>query len=88
MTITLELPQELEDEFAAEAERLHLSLAEYVLRVLVAGRVVASTPRTGADILASWQREGLIGTRSDVAVADIPQYARELRQRAERRDHT
>jgi hypothetical protein len=118
MTITLNLPQELEDELAAEAKRLHLPLQEYVLRVLAFGRLpvamaradidgtgrapsdtgVASpsvleairaemgdnVPRTGAEIVAYWEREGLIGTRTDIT--DSVEHARQLRRRAERRE--
>ena len=38
MTVTLDLPEELERELAAEAHGLGLSLAEYVMRVLASGR--------------------------------------------------
>jgi len=41
-------------------------------------------PRTGAEIVAYWQREGLLGTRPDIT--DSLEYARALRRRAERRD--
>jgi hypothetical protein len=34
MSITLDLPQELESELATEATQMGLSLAEYVLRLL------------------------------------------------------
>ena len=38
MTLTLELPPELESELAAEAARLRLPFEEYVLRILAVGR--------------------------------------------------
>ena len=50
MTITLELPQELEAKLAAEAEELQLSLPEYILQLLWAHvRRLKSTPAT--DVL-------------------------------------
>jgi hypothetical protein len=83
MTITLELPPELECELAADAARLRLPLAEYALRVLAMGRTSSTAPRTGAELLAYWQKEGLVGTRTDIA--NVPEHARGLRQRAESR---
>lgn len=109
MTITLELPPKLESELAAEAARLHLSLAEYVLQVLEEARLAAAQEadgadaddlfavltearaklaahplHTGAEILAYWRREGLLGTRPDIT--DPLEHAQALRQRAERRE--
>jgi hypothetical protein len=116
MTITLELPPELEQELAAEAEGLELPLAEYLLRVLEDGRVPApetypvgqlivneprempdlwaeararlgsNPPQTGAELVAYWEREGVISSRPDIA--DSQEYARMLRDRAQRRTHT
>jgi hypothetical protein len=109
VTLELELPPDLESELAAEAARLHMSLAEYVLRVLEDARLAAAQDatvdsdddlfavltearakladhplRTGAEILAYWRREGLLGTRPDIT--DPLEYARALRRRAERRE--
>jgi hypothetical protein len=82
MTLTLELPGELEADLSAEAARLGLSLPEYVLRFLSAGRLVTPAPRNGAELVAYWEREGLLGTRPEIA--DSAQHARDLRARAER----
>jgi hypothetical protein len=84
MTITLELPQELESELAAEAAQLGLSLAEYALRILATGRAPRNPPKTGSELVAYWQSEGLIGTRPDIT--DSQQHAREVRQQAEKRE--
>jgi hypothetical protein len=84
LTLTLELPAELETELAAEAERLRLPLAEYVLRVLAIGRLPNPMPRTGAEVVAYWEREGLLGTRSDIT--DPSGHARALRAKAEKRE--
>jgi hypothetical protein len=83
MTITLELPDELEQELASEAARHGLPLAEYALRILATGRPPQQMPATGAELIDYWQREGLIGPRSDIA--DSQAHARHLRQQAERR---
>ena len=38
--------------------------------------------RTGAELVAYWQGEGLVGTRPNIA--DAPAHARTLRERAQR----
>lgn len=83
MTITLELPDELEQELASEAARHGLPLAEYALLVLATGRPARQMPVTGAELIDYWQREGLIGSRSDIT--DSQDHARHLREHAERR---
>ena len=83
MTITLDLPGELENELMAEAGRLGLSLPQYVVRALSFGRVMEEMPKTGEELVAYWKRENLIGTRSDIT--DSQAYAREIREEAERR---
>ena len=84
MSIVLDLPQELESELATEATHLGLSLTEYVLRLLSTRSLVGQLPTTGAELVAYWQREGVIGTRPDIV--DSPAYARQLRHQAERRE--
>ena len=83
MRIMLDLPQELERELSLEAAQLGLPLAEYALRILTTGRIVGNVPKTGMDLMAYWQNEGLIGTRPDIA--DSQKHAREIRAAAERR---
>ena len=83
MSLVLDLPAELETDLATEAARLGLSLPEYVLRLLAAGRTLSPAPRTGAELLAYWQGQGLVGTRTDIA--DSPAHARALREQAQRR---
>lgn len=85
MTITLNLPPNLADELTTEAARLGLSLSEYALRLLT-GSQQRSMPRAGAELVAYWQAEGLIGTRPDIA--DSQAYAREIRRQAEKRDQS
>ena len=83
MTLTLHLPPELETELAAEAARLNLPLPEYVLRCLMGVRTPSPAPQTGAELVAYWQAEGVVGTRPDIA--DSSAHARAIREQAERR---
>ncbi len=83
MSITLDLPEELVREISAEAAQLGLPLEEYIRRALSVGRTLERMPKTGADLVAYWEREGLIGSRPDIA--DSQEHARRLRARAEQR---
>jgi hypothetical protein len=83
MGLTLDLPAALAEELTAEATGQGLTLPEYAIRVLAAGRRSAEV-RTGADLVKYWEAAGVIGTRPDIA--DPAAHARMLRDRAERRD--
>ena len=82
MPHTLELPDDLATALTAEATRLGLSLPEYAARVLAA-RPLAPAIRTGADLVAYWQAEDVIGSRPDIT--DSQAHARTLREQAQRR---
>ncbi len=84
MTLILDLPRELEVELVSEAKTQGLSPTEYVL-FLLDQRVQRKQlmPANGAELVAYWEREGVIGMRSDIA--DSQAYARELRTNAEHR---
>ena len=83
MSLMLELPPELEAQLAAEAARFGLSLPEYALRLLAAGGGLRPAPRTGAELLAYWESEDLVGTRPEIS--DSQAHARTLRERGEER---
>jgi hypothetical protein len=83
MNLVLDLPPELESELIAEASRNGLPLPEYVVRVLAFGRVPRPLPRSGSELVAYWQGEGVVGTRPDIR--DSQEHARALRQQAEQR---
>ena len=83
MRITIELPPDVQAALPADAERLHLPLAEYALRVLSIQRPVTSVPRNGAELVDYWKTGGLVGTRLDVA--DTQLHARQIRSEATRR---
>lgn len=77
MTITLELPQELEQELSLEAEKINLSLSEYILHLLSARQVLNNPLKTGAELVNYWQNEGLIS--SLLEIKDSQEYARKIR---------
>jgi Protein of unknown function (DUF3987) len=83
MTITLDLPHDLEERLASEAAQEGLPLEQYALRLLGQGSSAEGRPRNGAELVAYWRREGVIGSRPDIE--DSQTYARALRERAERR---
>ena len=81
MTITLNLPRELEEEMSQEAARLGLPLAEYALRLLSSSRsphTPGDAPLSGAELVEYWNREGIIGSRRDIE--DPVAFARGLRE--------
>ena len=85
MTITLELPQELEQALSVEAEKINLSLSEYILSLLSMRKVLNNPPKTGAELVNYWQEEGLINSRPDIK--DSQEYAIYIRHEAEHRQH-
>jgi hypothetical protein len=86
VTFILELPNDLERDLEKAAARAGLPLAEYALQILAANRVPApeaNPPRTGAELVEFWKREGIVGSRPDIE--DPVKHARDLRTRAESR---
>ncbi|MEH1967958.1 hypothetical protein [Nostoc sp.] len=81
MSINLDLPPELENQLFTEASRLNLPLSEYILRILSVRQVLANPPKTGAELVAYWQSEGVINSRPDIT--DSQAYARKLRHEAQ-----
>jgi len=83
MSLVLDLPADLETTLAAEAAQLGLPLPEYAVRLLAARNGLRPAARTGAELIAYWQSEGLIGTRPEIT--DSSSHARALRDQAQRR---
>jgi len=83
MPQTVELPDDLADALTDEASRLGLSLPEYAVRLLTTARLSGASVRSGADLVAFWRAEGLVGSRPDIA--DSQSEARRLRDQAQRR---
>ena len=77
MSIQLELPPELESQLSTEALQLNLPLSEYILRVLSIGTFPINPSKTGAELVAYWQSEGIINSRPDITDSQV--YARNLR---------
>jgi hypothetical protein len=86
MTLTLELPPELESQLTSEASQIGLPLPEYILGILTSARRNGPALSTGSELVDYWRREGVIGDRPDIP--DSQQRARTLRQQAERRERT
>ncbi|GET44381.1 hypothetical protein [Microseira wollei] len=84
MTISLDLPPDLENALSTEADRLNLPLSEYIVHILSVRQVLNNPPKTGAELVAYWQNAGVINSRSDIT--DSQAYARNLRQEAETRE--
>lgn len=84
MTISLDLPVELENELSAEASQLKLPLSEYILRVLTFRPFLQNPPKTGVELVAYWESVGVINSRPDIT--DSQEYARWLRDQAEHRE--
>jgi hypothetical protein len=83
MSITLTLPPELENQLMTEATQVGLSLAQYIQQRLSIRKSAASQPRTGLELVAYWQTEGLFGYRPEIA--DSQCQARTLRAQVENR---
>ena len=86
MSLVIELPASLEAELTAESERLGVSISEVVVKRINGKpfeRLLESKPRTGAECMAIWDREGVMGIRKDIV--DPPSYVREMRDRIGRR---
>ena len=69
MTLTLELPSDLEEALADRAANLGLSVPDYELNLLIAGSQplpAEKPPRTGAELVEYWMREGVVGSRPDI----------------------
>ncbi len=66
LTITLDLPQELEQELSVEAGKISLSLPEYILQLLAVRKSFENLPRSGAELVSYWQSEGLINSHPDI----------------------
>ncbi len=83
MTLTLKLTKELEQRLAIEAASLGLPIERYALQLLGAPAPVQHPPTTGAEVVAFWRHESVIGSRPDIL--DSQPHARALRSHAERR---
>lgn len=83
MPQTVELPDDLAEALSHEASRLGMSMPDYAVRLLTLARPTAASIHTGANLVAFWQAEGLVGSRPDLTESQTE--ARRLREQAQRR---
>ena len=83
MSITLDIPEGLANDLATEAQRFGLPLSDYVVTLLATGRTAGDLPKTGAELVAFWQEQGVVGSRPEIS--DSQAHAREVRRQAEKR---
>jgi len=79
----VELPDDLAESLSNEALRQGLSLPDYAVCLLRSAHPSAASVRSGADLVAFWRSEGLIGSRPEIA--DSQAQARDLRDQAQLR---
>jgi hypothetical protein len=84
MTISLDLPPDLENALSTEANQLNLPLSEYIVHILSVRQVLNNPPKTGAELVTYWQNVGVINSRPEIT--DSQEYARKLREEAQTRD--
>lgn len=89
MTITLELPPDLEAKLTAEAVQSATPVDIYALNLIEEGLMAdPSDFKTGAEVVAYWMKHGLIGIWADREdIGDSIEYARKLRHQSETRSH-
>jgi hypothetical protein len=86
MTLKLDLTPELETRLKTEAARAGLSPTDYALRVLDTAVPADPMPTNGAELVAYWEREGVLGSRPDIK--DSLKHARAIRRKAEQRERS
>ncbi len=80
MTLTVDLTPEQEARVQEEAKRCGLSVAEFVLR-----RLLGDGEPTGAELVKDLKASGVLGAFADRP--DSPEWARDLRERAQKSRH-
>jgi hypothetical protein len=92
MAVTIKLTPDAEAALRREAARRGMGAAEFA-RTLLEEQLereqrsaVPRAPATGADVVAYWRAEGVLGAWADrTDITDSVSYARALRRRAETR---
>jgi hypothetical protein len=91
MTIMLNVPMELETRLEEEAARREQPVEDYALSLIERNLPPPDQMpelKTGADVVAYWKANGLIGDWADREdIGDSVESARELRRQAETRSH-
>ena len=91
MTITLNVPIDMEMRLEEEAAKCEQPVEDYALSLIERNLPKPSSVpelKTGADVVAYWKANGLIGDWADHEdIGDSVEYARELRRQAQTRSH-
>jgi hypothetical protein len=85
MSVSLELPKDLEAKLRQAALDQGVLLPDYIVHLLTQNAMSPSS-MSGRDLVAYWEREGLIGARTEIQDSQV--HARALRSQAERRDRS
>lgn len=86
MTYKIELSGDLEKRAKRAATRRRLSVQKFLREVVTRALQSDSAPKSGAELVEYWEREGVIGIWADRAdIGDSARYARALRKQAEQR---
>lgn len=83
MSVQLDLPQNLRDELTVEASQLKISLTDYILDLLEKRQAPEEKPKAGAELVAYWKKENLIGSQPDIQ--DSQAHVQLIRRQAETR---
>ncbi len=86
MTLILDLTPQQEQQIEAQARARNMDARTYALARLFEDQPVEHAEEkqwSGADLVAYWEKEGVIGSRPDIT--DSQEHARAIRRKAERR---
>ena len=84
MTLHVTIPDELDSPLRHRAAELGVSVEKLAAAYISKAVGEPSKPKTGEELVEEWQRQGLIGYRSDIT--DSESHARSLRDAAQQRD--
>jgi len=85
MTLTIELTPEQEATLQAQANAAGMEASEYARQLLASDLVIERRPMSGAEMIAHWKRDGVLGSYGDMDV-DAPELARRIRERGHMRE--
>jgi hypothetical protein len=86
MTLTLELTTDETARLKSAAQQTGSQIGDVVHKLISELPEPVTKLTAGAQALAEWEAEGILGLWSDRA--DSPELARELRQQGQTRDHS
>jgi hypothetical protein len=82
MTLSIELSEALEQRLQQEAAEHGMDAATLAQQLIERG--LSETFKTGEEIIAYWEAEGVLGAWADrTDIGDSSEYARKLRAKAE-----